>query len=209
MLKNIIFDIGNVLLKWDPEGIIKKIFPGHPVGKLRQEIFKSDIWFDLNKGYLSEEKAASLYHEKYGIPLELLNNMLQEIKFSQTPIEGSLELVEELYKADIPLYLLSDNIKEIVAFLKERFTFFNQFRGIVISADLGLLKPDKKIYQHLLKTYDLNAEESLFIDDLQKNVEGAKAVGMDSFQFIDAASCREELRIRGVRSSDVLNRNLP
>ncbi len=196
--KNIIFDIGNVLVKWAPKEVVVKLFSNHPDhDDLTFKLFKSPTWFDLNKGKLTEAEAVQIYNQKLGVPLKKLQELMHEVKESLTPMEGSFELLEDLYQAKISLYSITDNVHEIVTFLKNKYTFFDKFKGIAISAELGVLKPAKEIYNHLLQTYNLRPEESIFFDDIQKNVDGAKNVGMQATLFTTALTCREELINQG------------
>ncbi len=196
--KNIVFDIGNVLVKWAPKEVVIRLFPDYSDhDDLTLKFFKSPAWFDLNKGKLTEAEVVQIYHQQLGISVSKLNELMFEVKESLTPMEGSFDLLEKLYQAKIPLYSITDNVHEIVAFLKKRYTFFDKFIGVVVSADLGVLKPAKEIYHHLLKTYDLNPKESIFFDDVQINVNGAQNVGMLGVQFTTAEACRIELKNQG------------
>ena len=124
--------------------------------------------------------------------------MMDILKDSLTPLDGSFELLEEIYNLGIPLYSITDNVKEIVSFLKTKYNFFDKFIGVVISANIGVLKPSEKIYQYLLDRYQLVPQDTVFIDDLHTNVEGARMVGMEGIHFSDAAACRNELKRLGV-----------
>jgi putative hydrolase of the HAD superfamily len=198
-VKNIVFDVGNVLVKWAPDEITAKAFPGEPSPEnLSQRIFKSPIWYDLNLGRLSEVESIKLYNQQLGISIGELEKMMDIVKDSLTPVEGSFELLEEVYRLGIPLYSITDNIKEIVSFLRTKYNFFDKFIGVVVSADIGILKPSEKIYQHLLDQYQLVPGHTVFIDDLFANVEGARRVGMQGIRFSDAAACRDELKRLGV-----------
>lgn len=199
MIKNIVFDIGNVLVKWAPQTVVAKVFPERPdVGSLTQQIFKSPAWMDINKGKMSEKELVLHYHLELGIPVSKLNDVMEEAKQSLTPIEGSFELLDALYAKGFSLYSITDNVREIIHFEKQRYTFFDKFLGMAISADIGVLKPNEEIYRYLLDTYTLQPEECVFIDDLLLNVDGAKKVGMHGIQFITAELCREELNKLGV-----------
>ena len=198
-IKNIVFDVGNVLVKWAPSEITAVAFPDEPFPiDLSQRIFKSPIWYDLNLGKLTEAQSIKLYNQQMGISEEALEKMMDIVKNSLTPVDGSFELLEAIYDLGIPLYSITDNVKEIVSFLKNKYDFFDKFIGVIVSADIGVLKPSEKIYQHLLDQYQLKPQETVFIDDLITNVEGARKVGMQGIHFIDAAACRYELRHLGV-----------
>ena len=199
MIKNIVFDIGNVLVKWAPHEVLKKFFPNHPnTFELNQRIFKSPTWMDLNRGKMTEKEAVIIYHRELGISISKLEELMEQVKLSLTPIEGSFELLDTLYDKGFSIYSITDNVREIIHFEKQRYSFFNKFLGMAMSADIGVLKPNEAIYRYLLDTYHLKAEECVFIDDLFMNVESAKKVGMNGIQFITAESCKEELNKLGV-----------
>ena len=195
-IRNVVFDFGNVLVRWDPHGIVASVLPDvNPV-----EVFSNmrEVWLDLNLGKYSEEQAKLIYQETIGITAEQATDFMNVAKTTQTPIPGSFELLERLHQAKVPLYSITDNIHEIMDYHRENSNFLYYFAGIIVSAELGILKPDPRIYQQLLDEYHLKPEETVFIDDLIVNVEGARAVGMHAFQFIDAASCEATLIDMGI-----------
>lgn len=198
MIKNIVFDIGNVLIRWSPTHIVEQVFPGHhDHQQLAHEIFRSPIWFDLNLGKITELEAVKAYQHKLGLQHEKSASLMTEVKKSLTPVEGSFELLNELH-AQYPIYALTDNVHEIVDYLKRKYDFWNKFHGAVVSAEVGYLKPSPEIYQHLLERYQLEPSHTVFLDDVLHNVEGARAAGMHAIQFKTAQQCREELRSLGV-----------
>ncbi|MBS0286112.1 MAG: HAD family phosphatase [Proteobacteria bacterium] len=197
-IKNIVFDVGNVLVRYDPVYIIAKSFPEHPnQATLVQEIFKHETWLALNLGYITEAQALLEYHSRLGLEIERLQQMAQITKESLTPIAGAQKLLRTLH-GNYPLYALTDNTHEIMAYLRARYDFWPLFKGVVVSAHIGHLKPSAEIYRHLLKTYQLSPEETLFLDDVIKNIEGAKAVGIQAVQFKDTEQIIEELKRLGV-----------
>jgi putative hydrolase of the HAD superfamily len=198
MIKNIVFDIGNVLVKWAPHEVVERFFPNEDYDQLTKDLFKSQSWLDLNMGKFAEEELIKTYNRTHNIEISKLEELMKEIKASLTPLEGSFELLDRLYKAGIPLYSITDNVHEIVAYLKSSYDFWPKFKGVAMSADIGILKPNAGIYEYLLKTYSLRPEECIFFDDVLKNVEGARAVGMQAIQFTTAAACERELESLGI-----------
>ena len=190
-IKNVIFDFGNVLVRWVPYEVIKLVFPEYDPVQFYEQI--RPVWVDLNLGQLSIKEAIIIYQNKLNISEKQITRLMHELTISQTPISNSLELLHKLYAANIPLYSITDNIKEIIEYHRIHSNFLHYFKGIVVSANIGVLKPDQKIYKYLLNQYNLNPTESVFIDDVAANVEGALSVGMHAFQFIDAKSCENKL----------------
>lgn len=194
-MKNIVFDIGNVLLKWSPLDIVKTLFPLEPNPDiLAQQIFKSQIWYDLNLGKLTEEEAIFLYRQEFPTKTAQLKILMEVVKKSLVPLQGSLELLNRAYQSGRSLYSITDNVKEIIVFLKKEYDFFEKFQGIIVSADVGLLKPNIGIYRTLLDRYGLQPSETIFMDDVIANVEGARQVGMYAIHFTTAEACEGELR---------------
>jgi putative hydrolase of the HAD superfamily len=199
-IKNIVFDVGNVLVRWDPHTIINQSFPNHVSPQsLMQAIFKHQTWYDLNLGLITEVEAIAQYHERLQIDKPSLELLIQIAKASLLPIEESILLLERLSRLEFKLYALTDNTKEIMIYLKEKYQFWQYFQGVVVSAEIGYLKPAQEIYQHLLTTYQLEPFETVFIDDLEKNIQGAKQCGIHGVVFQNTAQCIESLKALGVK----------
>lgn len=195
-IKNVVFDFGNVLVKWSPLEVLRVVFPERSAEELYQDI--RPVWLDLNLGKVSEKEAAVLYLKQLNIPENKTFEMFHAFKTSQVPIPGMFELLETLRNLSVPLFAITDNVKEIVEWYKTHMNFLGYFIDVVVSADIGVLKPDRRIYEHLLNKNKLVAAESVFLDDLLINVEGAKAVGMAAFQYTDVTSCIGNLKSLGV-----------
>ncbi|MCG9775536.1 HAD family phosphatase, partial [Vibrio diabolicus] len=111
---------------------------------------------------------------------------------------GSVELLKKIKSAGYRVYALTDNVNEIVEHLRATYEFWPLFDGAIISSEVQLLKPQAEIYQALLSTYQLQAKETVFLDDMPYNVEGARAVGMAAIQFENAQQCESELKAMGL-----------
>lgn len=198
-IKNVVFDVGNVLVRWDPHAVVVAHFPENQDHEgLTQLIFKSSTWFDLNKGLISQTEAIAQYQRLLKIEESRLNTLMHAIKESLVPIEGSFALLKQLFSSQYPLYALTDNTHELMRYLKSKYDFWSMFRGVVVSADVGHLKPSSVIYRHLLDSYHLIPQETLFIDDFLANVDGAKAMQMQAIQFENVNQCLQALRQLGM-----------
>lgn len=198
MIKNIVFDIGNVLIKWQPGEVVRKFFPNEDVEQLTRLMFKSPAWCDLNLGKMTESELIQLYHQTLGIEIAKLNELMQKIKESMLPVDHSFDLLNNLYQARYSLYALTDNVREIVSHLRAKYDFWKLFKGVICSAEVGYLKPSPEIYKKLITEYGIDPSESVFIDDLNSNVEGAKSIGMFGVHFLNVDQCVEELAKIGV-----------
>ena len=120
--------------------------------------------------------------------------LIDTTRDSLQPIAGTLSLVEDLAAAGAHLYLLSNMPASTYEILSRKHPFFSQFRYRVISGQILLIKPDPAIYKHLLEKTGIEPAESVFIDDVLKNVVAARECGLHAIQFRDPESCRQELR---------------
>ncbi|EPM6961284.1 TPA: HAD family hydrolase [Vibrio alginolyticus] len=198
-IKNVIFDVGNVLVRWSPVEIVRLTFGGSVESeKMAQMLFSSQIWKDLNKGTISEREAKQRYQREHQVTTEEMGRFFYYVKHTQILLYGSIELLKRVKRAGYGVYALTDNINEIVEHLRTTYEFWPLFDGAIISSEVQLLKPQAEIYQTLLSKYQLNPEETVFLDDMPYNVEGAQAVGMAAIQFENAQQCELELKAMGV-----------
>lgn len=194
-IKNIIFDIGNVMVKWSPVDIIKLSFgKDSDIEYHLKNLFKHDTWIQLNLGMLSEEQAIKKYCDLFSYTREEMLMFFSNIKTTQDLIDGSVDLLITLHQKNYNLYALSDNIREIVSYLKNKYYFWKYFSGVIISAEINLMKPSHDIFNFLLNKYHLNPNETLFIDDHLPNVNAARELDIRSIQFINIVQCIDELR---------------
>ncbi|WP_260258652.1 HAD family hydrolase [Vibrio intestinalis] len=198
-IKNVIFDIGNVVVRWSPLEIIRLTFGDNIDAQSKaREVFQHSIWMDLNKGRLTEQQAKQAYQEQLHFSELEAEKLFYNVRQTLTPLYGSQQLIERLKHAGYGVYSLTDNVTELVDYLKQQYDFWPLFDGATISADVDMLKPQAEIYLHLLQSNRLVAEECIFLDDMPHNVEGAKAVGIDAIQFAHAHQAEQELKARGL-----------
>ncbi|WP_295891799.1 HAD family phosphatase [uncultured Vibrio sp.] len=198
-IKNVVFDVGNVIVRWSPIEIIRLTFGEEAAQEdLVSAVFQSETWLNLNKGFMSEGQAKSEYQKDLGFTDLECERLFYYIKQTQLLIFGSVELIQRLKKAGYKVYALTDNVHEIVAHLKSTYIFWDLFDGATVSAEVGLLKPQAEIYQSLLAQNQIEASESVFLDDMPANVEGAIAVGLSAIQFKHSAQCEEDLKQLGL-----------
>ncbi|MGF1754596.1 HAD family phosphatase [Vibrio makurazakiensis] len=198
-IKNVVFDIGNVLVRWGPSEIVRLTFgDAKATEELAKSIFQSEIWLDLNKGLISEADAKSQYQSSLGLDEFECERLFYYVKQTQILIFGSVDLLKRVKAAGYNVYALTDNVHEIVSHLKHEYTFWSLFDGTTVSADLGVLKPQPEIYHALLTQNQIEASETVFIDDMPYNVVGAEACGISAIQFENAAQCEDDLKSLGL-----------
>ena len=204
MLKNIIFDMGNVLLRFEPDLFIQALGVTDPEvhSRLRREVFGSVEWVMQDWGTLTEEESA----ERICLRLpEELREMARQLIFRWNepirPIDGMAELVRDCKEAGMGIYLLSNASVRLPEYWPG-VPGSEYFDGVAVSGLLHMVKPMPEIYRYVLQTYGLKAEESIFVDDTPMNVAGAMQVGIRGFLFRgDANALREALREQGANIS--------
>jgi putative hydrolase of the HAD superfamily len=202
MIKNVVLDFGNVLVRWSPGEVIERCF-GLPSGSAENvsravALFRTPIWLALNRGEVSVAEAQHVYRTEHGLTDAESHALFFHIMAHEVPIDGTENIAQRLKAAGFRLFGLTDNVREIVAHLRQTYSFCNILEGVVVSADVGILKPDRRIYEHLLQSFDLARDETVFVDDVPANVEGARQAGMEALVFTTAPDCERDLRSLGL-----------
>jgi putative hydrolase of the HAD superfamily len=192
---SVVFDLGGVLLRWNPGEIIDNSFPDEATRSLvRREIFQHPDWLDMDRGVLLEQDAIHRFQQRTGCSFAAMSKLLQSVKDSLQPIEKTHEILQELSRHQVPLYCLSNMPATTADYLRARYAFFRLFHGVVISGEINLMKPDKAIFQHLIERFSLEPTKTIFIDDSLANIESAAALGFKTHHFTDPDRCRQALR---------------
>ncbi|CAG9001476.1 MAG: Alpha-D-glucose 1-phosphate phosphatase YihX [Candidatus Celerinatantimonas neptuna] len=199
-IRNVVFDIGNVMVRWSPIEIIRLTFGDSSNHKaLAESIFHSELWRGLNRGEYTEQEVKAQLQHLLDLPKEITESLFYYIRRTLILLFGSTELLKKLIDAGYTTYALTDNVIEIVDYLKKQYDFWDCFSGIIVSAEVGCLKPDAEIFNHLINQYQVDPQESVFIDDLSKNIEGSRRLGFSGIQFSDAVQCEQELKKLGLK----------
>ncbi len=128
-----------------------------------------------------------------------MQGLFDAVRRSLTPKADSVALLQSLSRRQVPLYCLSNMPAGTFAYLRELHAFWKAFTGIVISGEIKMAKPEREIFEYLLRRYGLSAAETVFVDDHAPNIEAARALGLHTVWFRDAAQCSLELeRLLGV-----------
>lgn len=198
-IRNIVFDIGNVVVRWNPALIAERAFgTERGTADYAAEIFGGPLWKAINRGEYSEAEAKLAYRRDHGLTTEEADDLFFHIKESLELLPDTAELMVRLSANGYRLFALTDNVHEIVAYLKQRYDFWDHFEGATVSAEIGLLKPSPEIYRHLLDSNGLEAEETLFLDDVPANAKGARDVGMHALVFTTADRAVADMRALGI-----------
>jgi len=194
-VRNVVFDAGGVLLEWNPPRVIAKLYPDPAAqAQIREFIFDHPDWHEFDRGTLTAESAPNHFARLSGRSPEEVATLIRLTAESLHPIEGTIKLLEELSEAGVTLCLLSNMPVSTFEMLTRRYTFFSHFEHLVISGAILLLKPEPAIYKHLVEKTGIVPSESVFIDDLTRNVVAARECGLHAIQFTSPEACRKELR---------------
>jgi len=196
-IKNMVFDLGGVLITWRPDEIIASVFDAPDLQALiKREVFQHADWLQMDSGQLEEIDAIQRFHNRTGVPLAKLEALLRRVNDSLTPIPDSVKLLEELASHGINLYCLSNMPAWRFEYIRSLYPFWDLFKGIVISGAVKMMKPDREIFEYLLSQFQLQASATVFVDDYPINVEAALRAGLHTILFRTAHECREELQSR-------------
>ena len=195
MIKNIIFDLGNVLLKFQPsEFLLRFTNDVEYIDQFVAKIFRSSTWMDLDRGTISLEIAKNNFISKYPKEKAFLTLFFNHWMEMLTPIEENVKVLKGLRDLGYKTYILSNFIKETFTFIQNNYDIFQLFDGQIISGFEETIKPEKAIYELLLSRYNLLPEESLFIDDVLFFLKPAKKLGMKTIWNKPETDLQEELR---------------
>jgi len=194
-VRNVVFDMGGVLLEWNPASTIAELYPDTAIqAVIRQQMFEHADWHEFDRGTLTYEDAVQHFAKQTGRSPDETRRLIHATRESLRPITGTVELLDQLAAGGVHLYLLSNMPVSTFDYLVRQHKFFGHFKHLVISGAILLVKPEPAIYKHLVEQTGIVPAESVFIDDLLKNVIAARECGFEAIQFRDPASCREELR---------------
>ncbi len=193
MKRNIVFDLGNVLIDYNPGRIVNSVF-SKPVEQalMLKEVFQSEGWKRLDQGLITFEEHYQDLASRFPQYVEKIDWLLTTWYKDQPPIPGMYELLVNVKKAGYPLYLLSNANKRYYAFETYK-DIFKLFSGTTFSSELHLLKPQKEIFVRFCQIHNLAPEECLFIDDQLENVQGARNTGWQAYQFVGVDELRDFL----------------
>lgn len=202
MIKNVIFDMGNVLLTFDRDRFLDAVNAhGEERRMLLNNVYLSVEWARMDRGSMTEaEAAASMCSHVPAHLHEKVHLLVDKWDRPIIPVPGMAELVRELKEAGYGVYLLSNASYRQHEYWP-RVPGSEYFDGTLVSADVKLVKPEREIYELMMKEFNLIPDECVFIDDSTLNIEGAERVGIHGIVFHGSAEeAREKLRALGVKA---------
>ncbi len=185
MIKNIVLDMGNVLLDYNPEFVMDTFCPDEESKDIiRRELFDAPEWVMADRGDIKDKDRFDLVKsrvpEKYH---EALKNCADRWDICMDPLPGAEDFCRYVRDHGYKVYVLS-NASDLFYTYFPKFLPLAFFNGVFVSSDYLMLKPDVKIYETFLEKYGLKGEECLFVDDREEHVLGAQKAGMQGFRFL-------------------------
>jgi 2-haloacid dehalogenase len=195
----VVFDIGGVLLDWDPRHLYRKLFDDEEdMNRFLEEICTIE-WHDAHdRGKPAEVSCAELAaaHPEHRELIWAWTQRSEEMIAG--PIPGAVEVLRDLKEAGVPCYALTNMEVWTYPQRLERFPFMRWFDGSVVSGFEGVAKPDAEIFELLLRRFDLTPSTTLLIDDSPRNVRAALSMGMQAVEFRSASELRRLLEEAGL-----------
>jgi len=199
VIRNIVFDFGGVIVDWDPEYLFKDVFSDKSELNHFLENICTPDWNEqqdagrsLSEAIRTQQERHPKYHDEIRLYYDEWTTMLGG------PIEQNVALLKPL-KRNYRIFGLTNWSAETYPIAYDLYPFFGEFEGIVVSGKERLAKPDERIYLLLLERYGLSADECLFIDDNERNIRAATALGFQTLHLKSDVCLKEELIQMGIR----------
>jgi 2-haloacid dehalogenase len=198
-IKNIVFDFGGVLVDWNPRYLFKNIFNDDEKMEYFLENICTDSWNVQQDAGRTLAEGTKLLQAEFPEHTEMIQKFYDgwEVMLKDEISENS-KLLSQFDRDKFRLFGLTNWSGETFPIALERFPFFSEFEGIVVSGDEKMIKPNKEIYLLLLDRYNLKAEDSIFIDDNYNNIVAANALGFETIHLTESINLEGRLQELGL-----------
>ncbi|MDA4844800.1 HAD family hydrolase [Hoeflea poritis] len=198
-INHVVFDIGRVLLHYDPQIPFSRIIPDEHDRRWFFENVCTHDWNieqDRGRGWQEAEQLLIEIHPDHAENIRAFRSNWHEMV--PHAYEGSVEIMRGLMEGGHDVTMLTNFASDTFREVQERFDFLNETRGVTVSGDIGVIKPQREIYDSHVASFALEPAETLFIDDSPANVEGARAAGWHAVHFTGADQLASDLEKLGV-----------
>ena len=204
MIRNVIFDLGGVLLTPEWDGHFQRLgFAGEQKERIQKATIHHPDWILLDKGISEETVLQQMIEHDPGMESEI-RGFMKSFQGVIRRRDYTEQWIESLKKAGLGIYVLSNFCRKAAEDNSEQMGFLSRADGVVLSYETGLVKPQKEIYQYLLRTYGLRAEECVFVDDRRDNIEGGEREGIKGIYFTSQRQAAAELhQLLGLELEDI------
>ena len=198
-IRHIVFDIGRVLIHYDPDLPFSRLIPDTEARRWFFDNVCTSAWnIEQDRGRRWEDAEAELVAIHPGHEENIRNFRRHWHEMVPHAYDDTVAIMQQLIDLERDVTLLTNFAADTFAEARVRFPFLNSPRGVTVSGEAGIIKPDERIYRLHAQTFGLTPGATLFIDDSLKNVEGARAAGWNAVAFTDAATLRTDLARFGV-----------
>lgn len=194
MIRNIIFDVGKVLVSYEPEEMMRKLgYTEEQIQIVNAAMFCNPLWDEADRGLRSCEEYHEAFLNQNPEHKDIIQKAYEHIGDCIELLPHTMDWILEMKERGYHVYILSNYSEYTFEVTKEKLAFLPLMDGIVFSYMTKMGKPEEGIYKKLISEYFLEEEESVFIDDRKENVESARRIGIESILFNDYNQAKKEL----------------
>lgn len=204
MKKHVVFDFGGVVFQWRPKELLKRTLPHRAVDEAAAQQLVADFfqnyegdWGRFDRGTIEVPELAPLIAERLGFELGEVQAVIDAVPGELEAQKETVDLLHRLHEQGHKLYFLSNMPEPYAVHLESTHEFFSRFTDGVFSSRVKLIKPEPEIFELATKRFNIEPSQTVFIDDVAKNVEIARAHGWHAIQFITAKQVEAELDALG------------
>ena len=194
MIRNIIFDVGKVLVSYEPEEMMRKLgYTEEQIQIVNAAMFCNPLWDEADKGIRSSEEYYKAFLNQNPEHKDIIQKAYEHIGDCIELLPHAMDWILEMKQRGYHVYILSNYSEYTFEVTKEKLAFLSLMDGIVFSYNTKMGKPDEGIYKKLISEFFLEEEESVFIDDRRENIEAAESLGIKGIQFFNYPQAKAEL----------------
>ena len=203
-MKTLVFDLGGVVFRWEPHEFLQRLLPRRAPDRAAAQVLTAEFfqgfggdWGDFDRGRIEAAPLAERIAARTGLTVAESRRVIEAIPDELQPIPETARLLERLHRAGRPLHYLSNMPAPYARHLEAAQEVLKLFRNGVFSSRIGVIKPEPAMFAHAARVFGGNPSELVLIDDIQGNVEAARAAGWRALRFDDAAQCAAGLAAIG------------